>query len=234
MNLTTDYGVLPFGEREIHWSLSHNIKGSIDAIPHEDLWETCRRRRITHHRGIWPQLLSQYLFLPLDRDFCSVNFHIMLLVPQEAFTLLNKGKMLQQVCILTRVKFTPHIGPHSVMLLFSVNYIPFTSSIIPGTKRWWCLGSPLPLSLSATGPVRETWSKCTKLVIIGNMIMANIVTLASSFKFTAIMGLNFFHPPSWNLSNTHTALSCWKKPREKSFESKVNALKELQYETVML
>lgn len=33
---TAEYGVLPFGEREIHWSLSPDIKESIDAMPHKD------------------------------------------------------------------------------------------------------------------------------------------------------------------------------------------------------
>jgi len=60
---TAEYGVLPFGEGEIHWSLSPNIKESIDAISHKDCCETYRQRRITHRREIWPQwLLSHTCF----------------------------------------------------------------------------------------------------------------------------------------------------------------------------
>lgn len=52
---TAECGVLPLREeREIHWSLSPDIKGSIDAKSQQGwCWLKLRQRGITHRTGIW-------------------------------------------------------------------------------------------------------------------------------------------------------------------------------------
>lgn len=68
------------------------------------------------------------------------------------------------------------------------------SPIIPAAQTRCFISTPAPLSLSAEGQGRETWVGRTKLAIMSGMIMAVLHSdpSAPSFKFSVMMGLNYF------------------------------------------
>lgn len=107
MNLTADYRVLPFGERDIHWSLSHNIKESIDASSLKDWCEIHRWRRITHSKGIrpwWPTPPSIFFFFHWTESTSLLSSHYAWAIPHFFPTsLVNKEED-----ITVKAKFSFH------------------------------------------------------------------------------------------------------------------------------
>lgn len=103
------------------------------------------------------------------------------------------------------------------------------SPIIPAAQTRCFISTPAPLSLSAEGQGRETWVGRTKLAIMSGMIMAVLHSdpSAPSFKFSVMMGLNFFFfflSPALEKNESLTSADTHEK--NDPFESKVIASNE--------